>query len=203
MIDSIQLTLWSGVQLYDETVVLADESHYDFIRQAHEVFRPYSLSGLVCESRPEIHRVVRELIAAGDFISLEPSLYTRQFQGRDWGEVSVTDGAFALQCFPWATDEEWIAFMPWMIEFALRADRRVDSMDSFLYFLNPSHARSGHLWSDRLSAEACDLIVAFIDRLYAKYSAEEGSIDSYGSSYSMLVGLIELREWWASRKSPN
>ena len=203
MIDTIQLPLWTGVHLYEDTVVLSDQSHCEFIRRAHDVFRPYALVGTVRDSRPEIHRVVKELIASGDFISLEPSLYTRQFQGRNWNEVSVADGAFALQCSPWATSEEWVSFMPWMIEFLLRADHCVDSVESFLFSLRPGEVPRGNSWIDLLSSEACAVIADFLDRLYTKYTHEMGSLDSYGNGYHFLVNLSELGDSWARRVSPN
>ena len=202
MSDTIQLTLWTGVHLYEETVVLNDESHLEFISRAHEIFRPYSLSGSIHESSPEIHRVVRELIAAGDFVYLEPALYARHFQGRNWDGVSVSDGAFVLQCFPWTTSEEWLSFMPWMIEFVLRADHCVESVESFLYFLTPSNVPHGRAWTDLLSPDASAVVVAFLDRLYAKYTDEMGSLESYGDGYHLLVNVLELRDAWARRVPP-
>lgn len=114
---------------------LSDSTYLNFIQEVHELFEPLKQRGVILKAdKKSIRNHINTCIKNKDLMYLEPALVTRQLNGKKWQDLTVEDGFFMLNNSAWVTDEQWWAFMPYMIEALLLSDIWLDYKFEFFIF---------------------------------------------------------------------
>jgi hypothetical protein len=108
---------------YDD-VTLNDTRFLKIIEDAAETLKRYQLKIGFCEGAPPAREALADHEAAFAVLLDRP-----------WSQMGPADGPLLIEVLPYLSDKEFLSALPPILEFLLRADRRVAVADLFLLHL--------------------------------------------------------------------
>lgn len=186
--ETVKLSIWDfDCTEYIHDVHLSDSTYLNFIKEAHEVFKPLKQKGIILKAdKRSTQNHINTCIENKDLTYLQPALVTRHLNGKKWQDLAAEDGFFMLNNKPWVTDEQWWGFMPFMIEALLRSNEWLDyKFEFFIFSLE-------HLKLENTPLSILNKMSEFLDVLVTKYTPlSEDFLYYYGEEITVLQERIK------------